>query len=260
VDGQRLAAVWACGARSWLSYASAGAFYTIYRERKLGWDVSIYRGHGGRRGAGLIRLHHLRTLHPDDVTIKRKVPVTTVSRTLVDLAWVLKPDALERAVHEAEVTRQLDVAAVESVIARMPSRLGVAELQKILGISAAEPTNSEFVRLFLRFGSDYGLPTPRAGLYLDAGLPLLKETDLWFPDAKLIVELDGAAVHMTRRNFESDRRRDVAFLARGIATVRVTWRRLTQEPQGLAEELLAIMAQRWAQGAGAVPISREMRG
>ena len=53
---------------------------------------------------------HRTTLPEDEVTVRNGIPVTSVPRTLLDLASVVAPDRLERAVHEAEVLRLTDTA------------------------------------------------------------------------------------------------------------------------------------------------------
>jgi len=44
-----------------------------------------------------------------------------------------------------------------------------------------------------------------------------------------VVEIDGFRFHSTRRAFEHDRRKDATLRAAGIATMRVTWRQMTDE-------------------------------
>ena len=53
----------------------------------------------------------------------------------------------------------------------------------------------------------------------------------------MIVELDGWAFHRDRVSFESDRNRDADTLAAGLVTVRITWERMTTEPQHEADRL-----------------------
>jgi very-short-patch-repair endonuclease len=66
------------------------------------------------------------------------------------------------------------------------------------------------------------------------------EVDFYWPDAKLIVELDGFAAHGTRRRFESDRRRDRRLARAGLQTVRLTPSALGYEEDAIAEELGAL--------------------
>ena len=47
--------------------------------------------------------------------------------------------------------------------------------------------------------------------------------DVYWPEAKLALEFDGAETHHTRYAFHADRRRDRVLAAQGIQSVRVTW-------------------------------------
>jgi very-short-patch-repair endonuclease len=60
---------------------------------------------------------------------------------------------------------------------------------------------------------------------------------------RLIVELDGRRFHDHSRSFESDRDRDANLLAAGYRVVRVTWRRLIQQPEREAARLRALLDQ-----------------
>jgi DNA-binding transcriptional regulator YiaG len=59
-----------------------------------------------------------------------------------------------------------------------------------------------------------------------------------------VVEVDSWEYHRDRDQFESDRDRDATRLAAEIATVRVTWERISLAPQREADRLLAILARR----------------
>ncbi|HEU4975929.1 MAG TPA: DUF559 domain-containing protein [Baekduia sp.] len=193
-------------------------------------------------------LHHPRRLGVADTTTLRATPITTVARTLVDLADILDRDRLERAVHETEVLRLIDVDAVHDAIARAPGRSGRRRLLALLETyTAAPPTRNDLERRFLRLCRDYDLPTPRTNVHVDLGRPTLNELDAVFEAPRVIVELDGAAVHHTRRAFEDDRARDGALAARGWVVVRVTWRRLCDEPGAVAGDLRQIFRARMTQ-------------
>jgi predicted transcriptional regulator of viral defense system len=76
--------------------------------------------------------HHMPALHPDDVTIVRGVPVTSLARTLVDLAEVLTRDELREAFAQAQARGILDMAAVEAADARLEWRPSLGMLHDVM--------------------------------------------------------------------------------------------------------------------------------
>jgi hypothetical protein len=159
-DGHRMAAVLACGPGAVLSHASAADAWGIRHTSQTRWDVTT-TGRTGRTGPAAVRLHRVRALHEDDVGRLRGVPLTSVARTLVDLAAVLRPEALERAVHQAEVLRILDLAEVEAALARVPNRAGARRLRELLAEPSAGQTRSALEeRASLRSAAAVVFPRP----------------------------------------------------------------------------------------------------
>jgi hypothetical protein len=231
------AAVLACGPEALLSHRSAADLWGIRRTSSARVEVTVPRGRRGPRG---ITVHRSRLTHPEDRTAVDAIAVTSPARTLVDLADVLSQPALERAINEAELLRLFDLSAVQRVVERLPNRRGRERLQRALDIyrPCAAFTRSRGERAFLSLCRQYGLPEPRANLWV-AG----QEVDMAWPDAGLIVEIDGGAVHRTTRAFYEDRRRDRALAARGFQVVRVTERDL-EEPAALAAEMKGLHGRR----------------
>ena len=97
------AAVLAYGADAVLSHTTAGALWDLTVPEKA-IEVSTRRALHRRRG---IVVHRTRALARADRAIVDGVPVTSLHRTLVDLAEVLPEGRLAKAVHEAEVRRLL---------------------------------------------------------------------------------------------------------------------------------------------------------
>jgi very-short-patch-repair endonuclease len=62
-----------------------------------------------------------------------------------------------------------------------------------------------------------------------------------WPAQRLIVELDGRAVHDTAAAFERDRERDRTLHASGWRVVRVTWRQLHGDPEVVARDLRKLL-------------------
>ena len=234
--GRELAAVLACGDGAALSHLSAGYVWAIVRQipRKL--HLTCARSRPPAPGVAV----HRSTLHPSDRVLRDGLPVTTVSRTLVDLADVLPQDALADAVHEAEAKRVFDLARIESALVRVPGRRGRHQLARVLSDWRPEPfTRSDTERLFLALCKRHGLPRPHVNTWMGE-----QEVDFAWPQHRLAVEVDGAATHHTRRAFEEDRRRDRRLAARGIQVLRVTWRDLHHDESAVAAQLAAVLAAR----------------
>jgi hypothetical protein len=236
-----MAAVLACGPDARLSHRSAADLHGIRPDGGRRWEVVVPTRGGGRCGPSVVRLRRTSHLPACDTTTVRGIPATSIARTLVDLAGVLDERALQRAVHEAEVERVLDVAAVLAVLARLPNRRGATTLRTALGVSVPDVDNATFVAAFLRLCGDHGLPRPATNVHEDVGLVSLGELDLVYAAARVIVELDGERVHQTRRRFHEDRRRDAYLAARGWLTLRYTWPRVTGEREEVAAEVKAVL-------------------
>jgi hypothetical protein len=243
VDGRRIAAVLACGDGAVLSRRTAAVAWGILNGDGRRFDVVAPGRSGGRVGPEGVDLRRTRRLDEADVTQLRGVPITTVGRTLLDLAGIVNERMLQRAVHEAEVAQLLDVTEVEATIDRNPGRRGVRALRAALGVAAPDPSNGDFASAFLALCLDHGLPAPRLGSYVDGG-DRLYEVDALFAHERVIVELDGRRVHGTARNFQTDRRRDSVLAARDFQTLRYTWRRVHDEAAEVATELRRILALR----------------
>jgi len=239
--GRTLAAVLACGPDAVLSHRSAAALWGLIAGGQARWDVLVPATTGGRRGPRDVHLRRARRLEAEhDVRRRDGIPVTSVERTLVDLAATY-PRLLPKAVHEAEVHRLLDVRAVRAAVERSPGRRGMTALRAAVTPDGAEPDHGAFVAAFLALAETHGLPRPVVGAHIPAG-DRLHEVDLLFVAERVIVELDGEGVHRTRRKFHSDRRRDAALAAAGYLTVRYTRPRVTGEQHTVAEELRRILA------------------
>jgi very-short-patch-repair endonuclease len=183
-------------------------------------------------------VHRSRCLHEADRDEVRGIPVTSVARSIVDLAEVLDEERLAKAVKEAEIQRTFDLLAIERVLTRLPGRTGRHRLAQVLAAYRPDPhfTRSGAERRFLELCQRNGLPTPRMNTWVGG-----HEVDAYWADVEVVVELDGVEAHGTRAAFHQDRARDRAMAAQGIRVVRVTWLDLQDGP-GLANQLNAVRA------------------
>jgi len=232
-----MAAVLAAGPGAVLSHRSAAALWGLRPSGPPRPEVTAVP----RRRAGPgVHVHHTR-LSGDEVTEQEGTPVTTVSRTLLDLAAVLPRRQLERALQEAEVRRLGDMVSLEPLLARHPRRRGTATLRSIVasGRIGENATRSELEERFLAIADRAGLPRPAINAHVEIAGRLVECDCLWRTE-RLVVELDGHAFHAPRRAFEADRARDRALQVAGWRVVRVTWRQLHAESGRVAADLRAL--------------------
>jgi very-short-patch-repair endonuclease len=163
------------------------------------------------------------------------IPVTTVARTLVDLAESLTADELARAVHEAGIRHNTTPEDVEAVLNRRPNSPGAGALRAVLR-GDVHVTLSKLERAFLELlrGAGVQLPItnrPAGGRFVDCR----------WPEHKLTVELDSYRYHGSRHAWELDRRRERQAYARGDQFRRYTWGDVMESPRPTLRELRAVL-------------------
>jgi very-short-patch-repair endonuclease len=236
-DGNRMAAVLASGPDARLSHRDAAALWDLRATAHTRIDVSVPRS-GVRSRPGL-HVHCTAPWHPDDCAHRRGIPVTSVARTLLDLAEVVPARALRHAFEEAERLRLADVRAIEAVAARGHGRHGVGALAPVLAEARTRPlsdTRSELERRFLDLIESAGLSPPATNVLVEGFL-----VDAVWPQQRLVVELDGRRYHHTRAAFERDRIRDAALQVAGYRVLRITWKRLHREPHMVGATIRALL-------------------
>ncbi len=224
-------ALLACGPDAVLSHGSAASVWGIQKQWKMPFEVIVPRQ---VRRPGICT--HSAWLSRQDRAVNLGLRVTGLPRTLLDLAPRVTPRALERTVDDMRNARHLRVDQLADTVARYPRHPGAPGVRAIL----AEPRNatrSEMELGFLQFVERYALPKPLINTKLAD-----YEVDALFPRERVIVELDGWMFHSSRRSFEGDRERDTALTALGYLTIRITWERLTGDPDREAARLHEILA------------------
>jgi hypothetical protein len=217
-EGHRLAAVLACGPGAVLSHRSAAAHWGLLRTDQTRIDVTAPRG---RHGAPGIRLHRSRSLDARDTTHHEGIPVTTVSRTLLDLAATARPSELERALAQAERLHLYDHRATERTIATNNGQRGTRVLAQAT-TRTPKWTRNEWEAEFLALIRKAGLPEPEVNQAFHAEDHGHCEPDYHWPEHGVIVETDGFETHGTRAAFRADRAKDAALTASGRRVLRFT--------------------------------------
>lgn len=240
-QGRFAAAVLACGDGAVLSHRAAAILHEL-RLRGRGLIDVTAPGSRGRNRAG-IRVHSAATILPRDRIRIDNIPVTTLARTLLDVAEDATRREVERAIDAAEQQRTLDMTAIDDVLARAGGRRGAALLTSILDEHrlGCTITRNDLEEAFLQICRAIGLPPDHVNGWIafpDGGGA---EADFLWRSQRLIVEVDGRDVHTTRRAFEADRRRDQRLATLGYRVIRFTWRQVIHEPDDVARTLRALL-------------------
>jgi very-short-patch-repair endonuclease len=230
LEARYMAAVLAGGDEAHLSGRAAAHLYGVIKGSAPAPEVSTPL----KRRVGGVIVRRTR-IEASERGTYRGIPVTTMARTLVDLAAYLPPDALARACHEAGVRFRTTPAHVATALARRPNSPGAAKLRLILH-GDAPVTLSALERGFLTLIREHGLPLPHTNRPAGG-----HRVDCRWPERRLTVELDSYRFHHSRHAWEQDRRREREARARGDELRRYTWGDVFEEPQQTLAELRRLL-------------------
>lgn len=233
------AALLACGEGAVISHATAAALHGLWDKWPHLIDVTVPI-EAGRKLDG-IRCRRCRHPEPEEIEVRSGVAVTTVARTLVDLAGIVGLPTLRKLVGRAAIRKRLDLDAVYLAMHNAKGRRGLKALELALvpyrtKDGKVPDVRSDFETLVLPELVDMGLPRPscNAPLYIEGERFLI---DFLWEKMRVIVETDGRETHETPDAFQSDRRRDQFLAAAGYRVLRVTWNQMRSEPRGVLERV-----------------------
>ncbi len=177
-------------------------------------------------------IHRTRDLADTHTTVVSGLPVTTIPRTIVDLAAQLHPRHLEAIVDDLTASRRLDIAELSNLVKSVArkGKPGSASLRRLIGtrqdrrVAAA----SRLERLGLAVLIDAGLPQPR--MEYPAPWDETRRLDAAYPDAKVGIEWDSTTWHTQVAAFQRDRVRDRQALLHSWRVFRFTWHDVTEQP------------------------------
>ena len=229
-----VAALLDCGPGAVLSHASAAALWGIRPSAAGRVDVTVTDRRRGRPG---VRLHHA-ALSPEQITVIDRIAVTTIERTILDLAACVDAGALRYAIEQAEHLQLPDWRVLRELVDAAAGRRGIRALRVIIDEHATggQVTKSRLERAFQAFLRRHpDLPHPETNARIEG-----YEVDCVWREARLIVELDSR-LHLGFGKFERDRRRDRVLTAAAWRVVRVTWEHIHGEPRSLYRDLTTLL-------------------
>lgn len=232
----RAALLW-CGGGAVLSHTTAAELYeldgiTRYQKVHLLRPMNVKR-----KQNEAMQCHRTGHLPDEDVTVHRGFAITTVTRTLLDLAAMKKVtvDQLERAVLDAIRRKYLTALRlaeyVDAVRARHPVRLH--RLEEVLSRkSLALKLESELEAKMVQMLAGEGLLPPESQKVLRDARGEIGRFDLVYRRERVLVEVDGRRFHETTEQMERDAEKTRRAEAVGYAVLRARHQHLTAPAKG----------------------------
>jgi very-short-patch-repair endonuclease len=211
--GRLIAALLAGGDDAALSHASALIPYRLM-DAVVTIDVVAP---ARRTDEAQLRFHRLE-LSRDETTRRKGLRVTSIERTLFDIAATGAD--IRRLAHESIAKKLTTQARLRVFAARHRGERGAPAIRRVAG----EPhTRSRLERRFRRFLDDNDLPPGESNHPIGP-----YHADIYWPQFGLVVELDEDG-HKTELAFEHDRARDRYLVGTGLRVMRVTAAALADE-------------------------------
>jgi very-short-patch-repair endonuclease len=238
VESRWIAAVLAHGPEAVLSHRSAGQLWGICPRADIEPEVTC--SGSKKTKAGIVAYRG--SLPGDEVGQRWGIPVTSVARTMLDLAATRSEREVERAWNQMEFHEYRHTLSVPELLERHPGRPGSRLLWRLAGgkVLPVGITRNDFEEAFLALIDRHGLPRPRMNAHV-ALRGRFYEVDCFWEEQRVAIELDGGAAHKTRKAFNDDRERDRILTAEGFTATRITWEHLQNTPQAVAGDLRKIL-------------------
>lgn len=211
-----------------LSRRSATAAHGLWHGRRAKETVTR-PGIGGPSHLGGLVVHRSATLEGDRTRLNG-IPITTVPRTLLDMAAEVSPQALARLVREAVRLERCTLAEIGDTLGASKGRRGAGRLSAVLVRYSGLPLQRA------RSGAEIrALETLRAA---GRQLPLLnvriagEEADLVWAGLRTIIEIDGGPFHL---DVGEDARKEALWVAAGWTVLRLPSDDVYERPHHLLE-------------------------
>jgi hypothetical protein len=162
--------------------------------------------------------------------------VTSIARTLVDIAAVVSFRALRRALAEADYRQLLDRAELMSAVGKGCD--GSQTLRAALEAHLPQLAEARLVleERFLELCWTAGTPLPELN-----GRVSRMRVDLLWRDRHLAVELDGGPAHGGVAGMKRNRQRELALRSRGFQVARYSWEQISETPDRIVAELRRLL-------------------
>lgn len=233
----RWAALLACGPGAVLSHRSAAALWGMLPEpANVHVTVPTDAGRAARQG---IRIHRSTTLTADVRAVREGFPVTSMARTLCDIAATEPRRVVERTLEGADVARVFDLRAIERLAPRGSRVPGARRLYTVLDeeLIGTTITRSDLEEAMLALCRAHGLPQPLLNQFVEGW-----EVDCLWPEHRLAVEVQSTKYHATTRRIARDADKEADLMAAGYDVLHVADVHVIRRPADVARRVARLLA------------------
>jgi predicted transcriptional regulator of viral defense system len=228
IGGDLAAALLDAGPGAMLSHATAAWWLGLSDAEPTVIHVSTPRRCRSRRG---IRVHERRTL---ERVWHRRLTVTALAQTLLDYATTAPRARVRRALAEADYRGILDVTAVTDLLGR--GRPGSASLRRALREHQPRLAQARSVleERFMSLCEAHRIPLPELNVTVHGWV-----VDAYWPQDRLVVELDGYDNHRSPAQIRRDRRKELQLRGAGLTIARYAYDQIENDSAAVAEDVLS---------------------
>lgn len=226
----------ACGPESAVSHITAARVHN-FRSSTGRIHVSVPRSRGSHPG---LVVHHPRSLSLDDIEERDGYAVTSVARTILDMAPGESAETVGKWIHEADVQRVLDCREIWSMLERQQHHRGSRIVEAALALEVLD-THSGLEDALFAIWRGAGMPAAVANdwVWTEQGL---EEVDLHCASLDLVIEVDGGRYHRSRWRRRRDAAKDERVRRAGKTVWRIPELTITLDAGGVATEFRRLAA------------------
>lgn len=204
------------------------------------------------RASRLATVHESRFLPDHHVGRVDGIPVTTVARTVFDMAGCLHPLRVERVLDNALSHSMVGLETLRAVAIELlqHGRTGSALMRVLLeerGAGYIPPASGLEAALYaVLVAAGLALPDRQVDLGAEGWVG---RVDYYYRPWRVVIEVDSDRHHTSKLDREADARRDAALTAAGFRVVRITEDQVRERPLEVVALVRAALADAAARGA-----------
>ncbi len=236
-DAARWTALLACGPDAVLSHRSAAGLWGILPHPATIVQLTLPGQRGRKRRGEGIRTH--RALVPrSERTRRHGLPVTSLARTLLDVAATESRRTVEQALDGADTQRVLDLRAIDAIAPPGSTRPGARHLRTVLAEHhpGTTITKSDLEEAMLAICRRHALPRPAFNAYVEGW-----EIDVVWRAHRLAVEVQSTRFHATSQRIARDAEKEADLMAAGWRVLHVADLHVVHEPEAVARRIIALL-------------------